>query len=140
MRERERERERLGLVVGWIDMHAYLHQLDPHPRPPLAYIVLATHPRKRLKFFEKLFKKAPKPRLPPSPADASSLAGCELQTEEDVLHVRSRVKSLTRTHTHTYIYIYTYIYRSNSNCMVYDIQRGVGVRRILRNRRAHVLQ
>jgi len=53
-------------------------------------LVVAAHPRKRLGFFEKLFKKAPKPRLPPSPADASSLAKQDLQTEEDVLHLRTK--------------------------------------------------
>ena len=34
------------------------------------------------------FGRTPKPRLPPSAADASSLAGCTISTEEDVLHVR----------------------------------------------------
>ena len=36
----------------------------------------------------KLFGKAPKPRLPPSAADASALIGSPVASEDDVLHVR----------------------------------------------------
>ncbi len=43
---------------------------------------------KRLGFFARLFGRTPKPRLPPSAADASGLAGCTVATEEDVLHMR----------------------------------------------------
>ena len=49
----------------------------------------AVHPRKRFGFFRRLFKKEPKPRLAPSAADASSLCGQEVATEEDILHVKS---------------------------------------------------
>ena len=45
-------------------------------------------PPKKKGFFESLFGKTPKPRLPPSGADPSALTGVPLSTEEDVLHIR----------------------------------------------------
>ena len=45
-------------------------------------------PQSKPGFFTKLFGKAPKPRLPPSAADASALIGSPVASEDDVLHVR----------------------------------------------------